>query len=639
MSIKHTACALLLTIMLIILPSKTAFAASEQILGFYSQITINTNASIDVSEQISVYANQEKIIRGIVRRFPTHYTDSYGVSHKTSYQIKSVLLNNSPIDYHISSSGDQLSLYIGSKSVTLPPGIYTYTINYHANNAVNFLKDADELYWNVTGNNWDFPIIKAQADITLPSAAKIGLYNGYTGITGAKNKNFAASLTSNNTITYQTTRVLEPGMGLTIAVSWQKSIVHQPTLMESLYHPMNFSEQMITIIMLISFVYYLLAWVKVGKDPDKGTIIPLFEPPDDISAAGMRYIMKMGSNLDLLPISIIALASKGYLQIKESNGEYTIIKSTPPQGSALTADETKTLSELFNSTNTLLLGLSDQSSMLKRANKMLVSILESKYENIYFHTNYLYLIPGALLGIAALAIAAFSSDKLPIAVFMMVWLFIWSIVCFTLVYTAFKAISNAIAIKSWSAIGSAVSTSFFSLPFIIGEMVGLAIISTVIPMLTIPLLALIVMMNVIFSILMKAPTQQGRKVMDQIEGFKLFLSTTERYRLKELNAPGTSPELFERYLPYAMALGVQNAWGQQFNESLLAAGKDPAQYHPTWYTSTTAAAITPAMLSAALSSGFSSAVNTASMPVSSSASGGGGGSSGGGGGGGGGGGW
>jgi uncharacterized membrane protein len=146
-----------------------------------------------------------------------------------------------------------------------------------------------------------------------------------------------------------------------------------------------------------------------------------------------------------------------------------------------------------------------------------------------------------------------------------------------------------------------------------------------------------VLLDIIFFYLLKAPTPEGRIVMSQIDGFLLFLANTERYRLNQFNPPEKTPEMFEKYLPYAIALDVENEWGAQFESILRNAGKDPEQYHPTWYTGSSAwSSKSMVALPALLGMGIGSAL--ASVTTSSSGSGGGG-FSGGGGGGGGGGGW
>src|SRR5690606_28160967 len=140
--------------------------------------------------------------------------------------------------------------------------------------------------------------------------------------------------------------------------------------------------------------------------------------------------------------------------------------------------------------------------------------------------------------------------------------------------------------------------------------------------------------------LMKAHTPFGRQLMDKIEGFKLYLSTAEQNRLNIMHPPQMTPELFEAYLPYALALGVENKWSEQFATYLKQASLDPQDYQPTWYSGHSFDLSSGGSRSfGSLAGGMASTLSTASTPPSSTSSGGGGGFSGGGGGGGGGGGW
>lgn len=179
----------------------------------------------------------------------------------------------------------------------------------------------------------------------------------------------------------------------------------------------------------------------------------------------------------------------------------------------------------------------------------------------------------------------------------------------------------------------------FAVPFLIGEVVGIYLFTDTIPIFTTPFLFIIVLLNLVFYYLFKRPTVLGQKLRDQIEGFKLFLSRSERQRLNKLNPPKKSLDLFERYLPYAIALDVENAWGEQFNEILQEASTPRDNYQPHWYTGNMPwNNTTPITFPAYLDSSLSSALATSTISTSSSSSGGGG-SSGGGSGGGGGGGW
>ncbi|MFZ0839807.1 MAG: hypothetical protein WAM77_20270, partial [Xanthobacteraceae bacterium] len=136
---------------------------------------------------------------------------------------------------------------------------------------------------------------------------------------------------------------------------------------------------------------------------------------------------------------------------------------------------------------------------------------------------------------------------------------------------------------------------------------------------------------------MKAHTVHGRKVVDQIEGFRQYLGVAEEARLEALNPPNKTPELFERFLPYAIALDVENHWAKRFAGVLAAAAAAGAT--SSWYSGSSDWGSNPTGLAHHLGSGLTSTISSAATAPGSSSGSGGGGFSGGGGGGGGGGGW
>ncbi len=151
--------------------------------------------------------------------------------------------------------------------------------------------------------------------------------------------------------------------------------------------------------------------------------------------------------------------------------------------------------------------------------------------------------------------------------------------------------------------------------------------------------AAVVLMHVLFSRLLTAPTVLGRKLMDQIEGLRLYMTTAEEKRLDMLNPPEKTPELFEKLLPFALALDCENAWSEKFAAVLAAA----SYAGPAWYASSTGFNVNDMgnFNSRLNTSQYDHTVRTSSSSFSPGSFSGssGGGSSGGGGGGGGGGGW
>jgi uncharacterized membrane protein len=224
---------------------------------------------------------------------------------------------------------------------------------------------------------------------------------------------------------------------------------------------------------------------------------------------------------------------------------------------------------------------------------------------------------------------------------MTVWLTGWTFGVTMLVrqaLAAWKAAWNArgVIAKSFSFFGAGFTTAF-ALPFLAGEAVGLYMFGQATSVWMLAVLLAAVAVNLVFFSLLKAPTLGGRKVLDHIEGFRMYLGTAEQDRLEALHPPQKTPELFEKFLPYALALDVENEWAEKFTNVLTEAGKPVSDYRPVWYAGATA--LSASALASSLSNSLTSAISSASVSPSSRSGSGGGGSSGGGGGGGGGGGW
>jgi len=207
---------------------------SERILDFQSWIQVHLDGSMSVTENIKVICAQQQIKRGIYRDFPTKYKDRYGNTVKVGFEVVSVLRDTNSEPYHIKDVSNGKRVYIGHKNVFLKPGIYTYTISYKTSRQLGFFEDFDELYWNVTGNGWNFVIENVEAVVELPQWAEVLQSAGYTGRYGSKGQDYSTGFDEQGNITFTTTRNLMPKEGLTIAVAWPKGIVVEPTTMEKL---------------------------------------------------------------------------------------------------------------------------------------------------------------------------------------------------------------------------------------------------------------------------------------------------------------------------------------------------------------------------------------------------------------------
>ena len=542
-----------------------------------------------------------------------------------------------PEPYHTQSAANGVKIYIGQKDVFLKAGVYTYTIRYRVDRELGFFKDFDELYWNVTGNGWTFGIDRAEAYIELPPGAKILSSAAYTGYQGEKGHNFTVQ-SGDHDIVFKTTRRLAPKEGLTVAVSWPKGVVHEPSSQEraGFFFRDNVATAIGLIWLAVLLAFYLWVWYRVGRDPASGTIIPLYTPPSGFSPAGVRFVSRMGYDDKAFAAAVVDMAVKGGVLIQEDGGDYTLVRREGAT-EALSRDEQLVIAQLFSGSKSVKLE-NENHTRIKSAIDVLKKNLKTELEKIYFVTNSGYLTPGIVITLLGVAFVVLTSRDKFAAGFSSLWLTIWTVVCYFLavtVYTKWQAARGG-GLKKWLG---ALGTTLFALPFFVGEIVGAIFLTEGVSIPAAATLAAMGLVNALFYHLLKAPTLSGRKIMDQIEGFKLYLSVAEQERLNLLNPPEKTPALFERYLPYALALDVENAWSEQFAEVLARAGTETQPYSPVWYSGSSWDSSHTSRFSDSLGSSFAGAISSSSSPPGSSSGSGGGGSSGGGGGGGGGSGW
>jgi uncharacterized membrane protein YgcG len=615
-----------------------AKAQSERILNFKSFVLVNPDASLTVTEDITVQATGRQIRRGIIRDFPTTYRDRLGHTVRVGFNLESVLRDGRTEAYHLRHVANGVKIYLGQKNRFLRPGVYTYTIRYRVDRELGFFKDFDELYWNVTGNGWTFPIDRAEAEIELPPQARILRYAAYTGYQGQRGHDVTVQ-PGDHDIVFKTTRGLAPREGLTVAVAWPKGVVHEPSRQEKLAFFLRDNQGAAVggIWLFVLLGFYLWSWNQVGRDPAKGTIIPLFSPPSGFSPAAVRFLSRMGFDDKAFAAAVVDMAVKGAVRIQEDGGDYTLTRQEAPQG-ALSRGEQLLTARLFPGRGSIKLENRNH-TRIKGAIDALKKNLKVELEKIYFTTNSGYLMAGIGLTLLGVALVVLMAPRKPEAVFGSLWLTIWTAGCYFLAVTVYKkwrALGGGFGLKE---ILGTLGTSLFALPFFVGEIFGAAMFAGAVSVPAVVTLGAMGFLDALFYHLLKAPTLSGRKIMDQIDGFKLYLSVAEKERLNLLNPPEKTPELFEKYLPYALALDVENTWSEQFAEVLAQAGTEAQPYTPVWYSGSSWNRFDSGRFAASLGSSFAGAISSSSMAPGSSMGSGGGGFSGGGGGGGGGSGW
>jgi uncharacterized membrane protein YgcG len=616
-----------------------AASAEERILDYHSDIAVQPDSSLLVTETILVRAEGNRIRRGIYRDFPTRYKGARGSQVRVGFELLGVTRNGAREPAATEPASNGVRVRIGSQDVYLEPGEYRYSIRYRTTRQLGRFADFDELYWNVTGNGWVFPIDRVEARITLPSPATFGQRAVYTGPQGASGKQARVASERPGEILFRTTAPLAPYEGLTVAVAWPKGVVAGPSESDrrSWWLADNGPPLAGALALLGILGFYWMAWKRAGRDPRPGTVVPRFSPPDDLSPAAMRYVWKMGADNRAFAAALVDMGVKGHVRLVEEDGGWfssdkTRIERLAGSG-ALAADEEAALRELAQTGESIVMEQKNHAKF-SSAKKALSEILKDAYEGKLFNRNLAWAFAGLIIFIAGIWMAAGAVVALAgTGNLTMIGIALGALIVTVLLVLAMREFRThgkcllAIAAFLSGAVALAVGASIIPAALESGRWLPLAL----------PSLALPVVISAFWW--MSAPTLEGRAVLDRIAGFRQYLSIAERERLDRMTAPEDTPEIFERYLPYAIALGVENRWADRFRGVLAAAAVQGQAQGFAWYSGGGNPWDDTGSFVDDVGSSLASTISSASTAPGSSSGSGGGGSSGGGGGGGGGGGW
>ena len=616
----------------------------ERILSFVSDAAIARNGDLDVTETIRFVSLAQEIKHGLQRDFPTSYRSTLGQKTSVGFTVLSVERDGHGEPYELIGISNGVRIRMGDAETMLPPGEHVYVIHYKTSRQIHYGTDSDELYWNATGTGWTFPIDMAEARIRLPSPAAFGERAMYTGPDGSTAHDAAVIDEQPGLIVFRTTRPLPSYNGLTVAAAFPKGVIDAPDAGRRLgWWLADWGALGAALLSLLGLAaYYIRAWAKAGRGPRAGPIVPIFSPPDDLSAAACRYISRMGMDNHAFSAAIVDLGVRGHIHItKEADGWLSRGTTTLERvegGKPLPEPEKAMLAALFAGERSIVLK-QDNHMILQGARATLERNLESAYSGKLFVDNRDWAIYGAV-GIAAAILATawiailvrspaahpteMAMPPLGIAFLATAW---W-------LHGVTKHTRGGMNILAW--LGLALAVGFGGMCAMGALMSALADGKWAV---LLPLLAIPVAISA-FS-WMFAPTPNGRAVMDRIAGFRHYLGITEEDRLEALHPPEKTPELFERYLPYAIALDVENHWADRFAAVLAAAAAatGTAAHTASFYSGSGNMWDDPGGFANSLGSSLNSTISSAATSPSSSSGSGGGGSSGGGGGGGGGSGW
>ena len=561
----------------------------ERILGFDSKIQVETDGSAEVVETITVVARGDQIRRGIFRDIIVAVDSGFGRS-TASLDVEGVRRDGADEPYSVERDGDTRRIRIGSGDVFLESGVHVYEIRYRFSDAVGFFPDYDELDWNVTGPNWDFPIERVEATVTLPAGATVLQSRAYTGSFGSRDENATTTQPASGTIVFATTEPLAPREGLTVAVGFPKGFVAEPTAVET-FLAQAWPAFVAGGGLFLVLGYFLWAWLRFGIDPPAGPIIPVYTP--SLPPAAMRFLEKRRADGTGLAAALLDLAVKGHLTITEAEGGgLTLTRRTDGARTEPAASEAAVLAALFpGDGGTITLGSTSEDKRLAQTEAAMGKFLNRKLLGEHLRGNLGWYAIGAILTIltwmAVVAVSPASEDLIGFGIAGIV-----TTVMTTIFGAKAVALWRDVRAGRWLSLIPAVFWSLVLVPLAVGFLVVLWGLVGTIGLVPALLLVATVVVNVVFFQLLPAPTERGRAALDEIEGTRLYLSVAEADRLRFHNPPDRTLAHFEAMLPYAVALDLATPWTERFKDLIAASAVTAAAagaigssgWHPGWYS-------------------------------------------------------
>jgi len=561
-----------------------AAAAAEVVSSFDQMITVDHSGSLQIVETIAVNAEGKAIRRGIFRDFPLDFLDAAGRKKRADFRVISVERDGQSEEWRQEGIDGGTRIYVGrpdrdGTTFLLDRGKHTFRIAYKTDRQFRFFDDYDELYWNVTGNGWHFPILRASATIILPDGVKPQRLAYFTGVANATGKS-AVAVQQPDKIIFSTTRSLAKGEGLTVSVMLPKGSIVIP----------DDASALITTAALGLFVivaYHLLAWRRVGRSSSPKVLVPVWDPPENVSPAVANYIDNKGFPNGVgtaMSATLLGLAVKGYVKLDDL-GERLLVHATGKPPSEALDNSEFVLINAIGPRDPLVFDRKNDAAV-RRVVWVFRKVIERDHEGRYFKSNASYLGGSLLLTLAVLGVVSMSSrDSGGFAMAIVFGLFALMIGGLTTFLhrrgisrrTRFSAILCLVVLFGLVAVMFIVAMASEGLGTVRPEGILLAV----------PIMA-IVGVNFVFAPLIETWTKLGARAIGQIEGLRQYLSLVDEGRMIVQDDVRMSPEHFERLLPYAVALGVEKKWSQVFETWITkAAGKAAgpehvSSYQPTW---------------------------------------------------------
>jgi hypothetical protein len=558
--------------------------ARPGITFFRADVTVRENATLEVREEIAVRNASSFYKHGFQRDLPISLTDRWDTRYVGTYQkdngirvkILEVTEDGQRVKYELGKRYGYAQLSIGERNVQLDSGEHRFVIRYTVDWAMISGAGRDTLYWNAVGSERTVPIAEAILAVHLPEAVpgeKIEVEPRVGGLGGSFPRRPENTLErvddASGAIVYRATN-MNPRQSLSLAVTWPSGYIHMPKIV------FLRREGGVLVAPALLFLYYLIAWVWIGPDAKPGVVVARYEPPEGISPAAARYIASGITDGRSLAAVIAQLAVHGCIHVDSDHGKYKLSRLMSDRASeaALAPEENFVLALLFeDGPEIVLTGAMDERNAAQNGRYVahIHDELANQLGKKYFtrHSGIIALgVLATFVSALALAVMARGRDT-SAAVFTTLWVLFMGLTMGMMIEFSFaSAWKNAVrAGTGWIKLlpGTAAFSIFAAVIVYLLKTVASGVSLSFSLMLVAFLL-----INLGWGPRLKRKSPLGRQVSDQIAGFRQFLEKVDRDKLDRLNPAGSAQEDLDRYLPYAIALEVKEAWGDHLSQTFLA---------------------------------------------------------------------
>jgi uncharacterized membrane protein YgcG len=546
-----------------------ASAKEIRIQNFASHITVGRDGTIDVTEKIDVQFVGGPW-HGLYRSIPIEYVTPQGLNYSLFLDVKSI---TDAAGHKLKYESRRVRHYRKLKIYVPNPddSEQTITIEYTISDAIKFFEDHDELYWNVTGDEWDVPIHAAQGTIQLPDGAQNVRATAFTGTYGSRGRDASIEIDGNR-VAVETTAPLPYHAGMTVAIALDKGLIAEPSSTALLFRFLR-SNWPLFIPLIVLAIMFNLWWTR-GRDPRLRPISAQYEPPAQLTPGEVGTLVDNSADMRDITASIVDLAVRGFMVIEEVQKDTMLGLMHHKDYNFILQKDRNSWSTLKPHEQALLGGIFSSGVV---GEKVAMENLEN-----HFYKNLPNIKTGIFESLVTLGYYSKRPDK---------------------VRSSYIGIAILVGIFGiWGGQAVAGAMGMAGLPFVLAGIFSAAIIAA-------------------FGWFMPAHTETGTRALESVLGFEDFLAHVESDRFNRMIK---TPQMFEKFLPFAMALGVEKNWSKAFQGIMT----EP----PGWYQGGSGPVFYPVNFTnnlSAMSTRAGSAM--ASAPRSSGGSGfGGGGSSGGG---------